>query len=242
MVADVCDEVVEHPDESDACIAWTMWRGSKRRRVADRHTLSGRPVICMENGWGAGNYQCVLRSWETTSSGVNGAGWYPPPTPHYERLNPNHQGDEILVCPQRGVTPNDPDISHGPEWTNTIVKRIREYSDRPILWKSRPDHPCVPDDTSDITIVDEIPSNPYCCVVYSSLIALDMIQRGTPVVADGEQVMYESVSNSLSDLENLNIYSESQRATCLQHARAQQVNKNNIKTHLEKLLENKIIA
>lgn len=188
--------------ESDFAICWTLWRGHKRRRIADRHTEMGKPVICMENSWYPNYYQCVLRKDSTECSGVNGAGLYPTDRRFVFSFKKWHQGDEILVCPQRGVTPNDPDISHGMDWVNSIVGRIRQHSERPIKWKANPKHPCVPKDTSDIEIVDRIPENPWCCVVYSSLIAVPLLQTGTPIIADGPQTMYRELSGNLCDIEN----------------------------------------
>jgi hypothetical protein len=113
-----------------------------------------------------------------------------------------HQGDAIVICPQRGVTPNDPDISHGQDWADSIVPRIREFSDRPILWKARKERPCLPSDTSDITIVEDIPNNPWCVVVYSSNIAVPLLQAGTPIICDGPTALYKPLTGRLEDIEN----------------------------------------
>lgn len=235
-IYDACDEVVSNPHDADVCIAWTMWRGGKRRRIADQFTESGRPVICMENGWLKHRYQMNLRKPDTQCSGVNGAGTYKMVRFFDFDYEPWHQGEEIVVCPQRGLTPNDPDIAHGQDWADKIVGRIREYSDRPILWKVRPDKPCLPKDQSDITIIEGVPENPWCCVVYSSLIAIDFLMSGTPVVADGEQTMYAEISNQLQHIENLTMPS---RDRCFQKMANQQWHINDLRMGMETLLESK---
>lgn len=204
----------------DLLVTWTLWKDKARYESANEHQRRGGIVLCSENGWLRNTlsipyYQFGFRFGQ--SSGVNGQGVFRDGgTSRWElwniQLKPwRTSGDYILVRPQRGLKPNDLEISHGPEWADQIVENIRKYSDRPIWWRPHPGNkrPCLPTKYKVDKILDphneslqQHLSRAWCMVVYSSSEAPEALINGVPVCYDGQSIICAEGAGRVKDIEN----------------------------------------
>lgn len=205
----------------DLLVIWTLWRHTHRRIAADRHTKIGGTVLCMENAWmpGVGRarmWQLARRVGE--GSGINGQGWFRVGGPERwwswgVRLEPwRRDGRHVLVCAQRGVKDEDPEITHDSRWPDDVMKRIRALTDRPVLWRP---HPGAPQRQSGVPgrpwpglgILDareplaDAMRGAWCMVVYSSTAATEAIVAGIPVLYDGPSIMCQELAGRLDDID-----------------------------------------
>lgn len=204
----------------DLIVTWTLWRHTARRLNSDAHQKLGGSVLCMENGFirsvgGRRYYQLAWRQGE--GSGINGQGVFPIGDDSRwkswnVRMAPwRGNGKHILICAQRGVREHDPDITHGSNWPDTVIEKIRRYTDRPIYFRPHPGNkrPCLPKRKSVDRIIDphkeSLEQNlrgAWCTVVYSSTSATDSILAGVPVCYDGESVMCQDLCGRIKHIEN----------------------------------------
>ena len=201
----------ENLNEVTALITWTLWRDSRRSGFADFFSKRNIPIFCMENGWlpdiaGRKYFQLARRLGQ--GSGINGQGSWP--IGDNSRWNSwgihikpwRISGEALLVCPQRGVTPKDPLISHGQEWADDVFMRLRSFSDRPIWWRphSGSARLCVPKTgTPDRIIlakdedIQETLKNVHCTVVYSTSVSNISLINGVPVLFEGPRLFAEKL-------------------------------------------------
>ena len=210
-------------DPSRLLVTWTLWEHNHKTIVADKHTNRGGKVLCMENGWVRSSLRTYWQLGERVglTPGINGWGKFRTPKDGGKRwrsfgikLKPWRAINEgfILVCPQRGVRERDPDITHGPAWTDSIIKRIRKYTDRPIHWRPHPGAPgraTLPSAKyDDVTVVNprlplsDAVREAHTVVVYSSTAAAEAIVQGIPVTYDGPRTMVQDLATRIDRLEN----------------------------------------
>lgn len=204
----------------DLLCCWTLWRHTQRRWAADEHYRLGGKTLCSENGFlrtinGKRHYQLAWR--DGLGSGINGQGKFPVGDDsrwkdwnvHLKPWRTN--GDYILLASQRGVRPEDPDITHGPDWPDHVIPKIRRYTDRPIWYRPHPGNkrPCLPQKHKVDRIIDphaesleQNLSNAWACVVYTSTSATDAIVSGVPVCYDGPAIMCKELAGRVKDIEN----------------------------------------
>lgn len=204
----------------DLIITWTLWKHCHRRYAADEHKKLGGSTLCMENGFlrsihGRPYYQLGWRV--GLGSGINGQGSFPAGDDSRWKawnvdLKPwRSTGSHILVCAQRGVRPDDPDITHGSNWPDSVIPRIRAVSDRPIWFRPHPGNkrPCLPKNCKVDRIIDpekesleQNLKDAWCSVVYTSTAATDSIVNGIPVCYDGPKIMCHELAGRVKDMEN----------------------------------------
>ena len=93
------------------------------------------------------------------------------------------------------------------QWSAHAVSRIKEVTDRPILYRPHPDDPTPRGikgvDFSRGTPLEEDLSNAWATVAWNSNSLVSSIIAGVPVFALGPGSMVESIANkNLQDLEN----------------------------------------
>ena len=205
----------------DLLVTWTLWRHTTRRNCADAHTRIRGTTFCMEHGWiknihGKEYYQLAVR--RGYGPGMNGAGdTVPGDGTRWKswklKLEPwRKTGSHVLVCMQRGVRPQDPDITHGPEWANIAYDKIKRYTDRPIHWRPHPGNhrPCLPSgDRKPDKIIDPFRESmaqnlkdAWCVVIYSSTVANEAIISGIPVLFDGQSIMLQKLAKRIKHIED----------------------------------------
>ncbi len=205
----------------DLLVTWTLWRHTTKRACADAHHRIRGTTLCMEHGFirhiqNKEYYQLALR--RNYDPGINGSGdiiigdehrwdsWKIPLKPWRKT------GTHVLVCVQRGVRKQDPDITHGADWANLVFDKIRKHTDRPIHWRPHPGNhrPCLP---SGNRVPDKIIrphsesyednlKDAWCTVVYSSTAANQSIISGVPVLFDGQYIMLHKLAGRIKHIEN----------------------------------------
>ena len=191
---------------SDVLVTWTLWRGSARRALAERHRRRGGTTWCLEHGivrsvGDRGHWQLGLRVGEGT--GINGQGRAPEGGPErWQSWGLAHapwrrDGGHVLVCGQRGTRPHDPDLSHGPGWADDVIERLRRVTDRPIRYRAHPGAPgrALPQGAGPAAEVTDARAplaadlaGAWAVVVYSSTAATAAILAGVPVLYDGPAI------------------------------------------------------
>jgi len=219
---DVSPKYPPEGDNSRLLVTWTLWSHSYKAICANKHASLGGRTLCMENEW----VKSPLRKyWQLAervgrTPGINGWGAIPQIDDDGKRwrsfgiqLLPWRKDSDgfILVCPQRGVKDNDPEITHGASWTEEVIKKIRKCSDRPIHWRPHPGAPgkaTLPLQKRGISVVDpRLPLSvavrgAHTVVVYSSTAASTAIISGIPVVYDGPRIMAHELAGGIKDVEN----------------------------------------
>lgn len=205
----------------DLLVTWTLWRYTSRRQCADAHHGIRGTTFCMEHGWIKNidkreYFQLAVR--RDMGPGINGAGDFI----HGDgdrwkswgiKIDPwRKTGSHVLVCVQRGVRPQDPDITHGADWPDTIYDKIRRYTDRPIHWRPHPGNhrPCLPTHgRKPDKIIDPFRESmeqnlkdAWCVVIYSSTVANEAIIKGVPVLFDGQSIMLQNLARRIKHIEN----------------------------------------
>jgi hypothetical protein len=105
------------------------------------------------------------------------------PADRFKKFNVNTQernkkGKYILVCPSSYTIQNYIDWN---DWHVHITDEIKEYTDRPIVWRDKPrkngtSGPAV----ADIAIEEQL-KDAWACVTSCSISALEAITQGVPV-------------------------------------------------------------
>lgn len=135
--------VGEMPKEKpEPCDVLLIWNRSKLNHVlASRYEAAGARVLVAENGYvglepdGHPLYAIALGH-------HSGAGtWCEGTTDRWTRLgielNPwRSDGREIIVLPQRGI--GEPSLSMPEGWTDSVVARLKQKTDRPIRVRPHP--------------------------------------------------------------------------------------------------------
>ena len=117
----------------------------------------------------------------------------------YRKFTP---GSKILICPpsekvMRLFGQPDPKT-----WTQNVVKELREYTDRPIEIRLKPDRADrVTINTMEQALADDV----YCMVTYNSIAAVEAILYGKPAIALGPNAAATICNSELSEIETLTI-------------------------------------
>jgi hypothetical protein len=134
--------VTEHNMSADVAVIWSqLWTGrmAPNRAVWDEFSASGRPVIVLEVGQ-------LNRgvTWKMGINGVNARGWFgegiePGRAKKLAvRLQPWHQGDQVLIAMQRSDSEQWAGLPPAQQWLDQTIARIREHTDRPIVVRPHP--------------------------------------------------------------------------------------------------------
>jgi lipopolysaccharide biosynthesis glycosyltransferase len=116
----------------------------------------------------------------------------------YKRFTP---GSKILICPPSEKVMNlfgQPDPK---TWTQNVIKELREYTDRPIEIRLKPDRA---DRVTVNTMEAALSNDVYCMVTYNSIAAVEAILLGKPAIALGPNAAATVCNSELSEIETLN--------------------------------------
>jgi len=116
----------------------------------------------------------------------------------YKRFTP---GSKILICPPSEKVMNlfgQPDPK---TWTQNVIKELREFTDRPIEIRLKPDRA---DRVTINTMEHALSDDVYCMVTYNSIAAVEAILLGKPAIALGPNAAATVCNSQLSEIETLN--------------------------------------
>lgn len=111
------------------------------------------------------------------------------------------KGTNILIAPPSQKLLNNYDIVLE-EWLANVQAEIRQYSDRPIMIRTKQGRSTrVNDDTMEMALNQDI----HCLVTFSSIAAGEALLHGKPAITLGPNAAGPLCSQSLSEIETPNI-------------------------------------
>ena len=117
------------------------------------------------------------------------------------KTNSVKKGKKILICPPSDKVMNfyNQDIT---AWIDNTVKKIRQYSDRPIEIRQKPNR------TARVTsnsIWQALSDDVYCLITYNSIAATEAFLFGVPAIALAPNAASVLCNTDISEINNLNI-------------------------------------
>lgn len=114
-------------------------------------------------------------------------------------------GRKIMICPPSNKVMNlwgqpDPEI-----WTQQVIDELKKYTDRPIEVRLKPTRS---ERVSSNKIEEALADDVHCLITYNSIAATESLLNGKPAIALGPNAASSICSNSLADVENLDIPSK----------------------------------
>lgn len=173
---------------------WANWK------ILHYYRLHGANVIITEGGW---LYTPrVPKYWLTYLNTLPYCPEFECPHDRRERLNmradPKPRGDDILIIGQMPET----DVE-----MNRILKDLRKYTDRKIIYRPRQKHgPFLFDWVDEISLVkspDEDLARAHVAIAHFSFMGAEALMRGIPVICDPAATFAEFGQHPLSAIEDL---------------------------------------
>jgi lipopolysaccharide biosynthesis glycosyltransferase len=116
-------------------------------------------------------------------------------------------GRKILICPPSEKIMTLFDQTTPERWVNQIVTELKNYTDRPIEIRLKPNRT---DRTTVNTIENALADDVYCLITYNSIAAIEALMFGKPAITLGPNSAQLLCNTNLSEIENLNIPSKDQ--------------------------------
>ena len=206
-IAIVFSAVVTHPRKRLGCL--------ERKEIYERQG-SPKKLIAIERGFIKRNlYHSV--GWNHINRNADFCNTEMP-SDRSEKLNIKLQdwrsGENIVICSQIPWDVNVQNTDHQ-KWCNQIVKEIRKFSDRTIVFRPHPVKPKAVDPPSDTTVsfkdFQEDLVNAHAVVCYNSNSAVEAVLAGVPAFVSNQSSMAWEVSNhDISDIELPKLFDRAQ--------------------------------
>jgi hypothetical protein len=88
------------------------------------------------------------------------------------------------------------------KWTENVIEELKQYTDRPIEVRLKPDRT---DRVNNNSIQSALSNDVYCLVTYNSIAATEALLFGKPAIALGENAAQVLCNRKLKDIEKLRI-------------------------------------
>ena len=190
----------------------------KASRSAVKHCWSvGRDFYAIDTGY-FGNSKSKSKGWHRVTK--NNLQNYGPiierPTDRllgwkYKKFRP---GKKILICPPSDKVMKFFDQPSPQEWTDKVVAELKQYTDRPIEIRLKPNR------TQRIlndSIEDALDKDVHCLITYNSIAALEALNFGKPAIALGPNCATMVCNKSLAEVENLYIPDKDEMTALMAH-------------------------
>ena len=112
-----------------------------------------------------------------------------------------YSGSKILICPPSDKVMRMYNQSSAEEWTNDIINKLKNLTDRPIEIRLKPQRQ---HRISSNSIQQAFTEDVYCLITYNSIAALEALVNGKPAIALGQNCATTLCNTELEDIENLN--------------------------------------
>ena len=123
-------------------------------------------------------------------------------------------GRKILVCPPSEKVMMLFDQPSPQEWTDTVVARLKELTDRPIEVRLKPNRT---QRISNMTMEAALQDDVHCLITYNSIAALEALMNGKPSIALGPNCASMVCNTNLEDIENLHIPNKDEMTALMSH-------------------------
>ena len=221
-------ELVNDYDQADAAVIWSvLWHGrmAANREILENFTKIGKPVVVLEVG-----SICRGTTWKVGVGGINGEAAFNHQQNHNQtrfnqlglKLQPwstkNH--GKIVICCQHSLSHQWRNMPRTDIWLDTVIKNVREVSDREILIRPHPRQPIpniekftkMPKITIDIPKkllgtyddfnFESVLESAHCVINWSSNPAIQAVFKGIPIFTGPDSLAYPVSEKSLKNIEN----------------------------------------
>jgi len=196
-------------DENCAVVTWNKY-GFSDRFATQCKAVGGKHIV-MENGYLRRNEKYYLMNLD----GFNGnetVNWNFSPD-RWDKLNIELKpwkttGKYILVCAQRGKYNYSP-MAMPATWPDTVLEKIRQQTDRKIIYKPHPERVLMPVNLPvNCEVVhhkeplDDLLENAFATVVWTSNAATESLLAGVPVFYCGPTIACKDLAkHGVGDIE-----------------------------------------
>ena len=111
------------------------------------------------------------------------------------------EGRKILLVPPSDKVMRLWDQPEPEEWVKKVSQELKNYTDRPIEIRLKPDRR---DRITNQSLEAAMADNVYCVVTYNSIAALEALNFGKPAIALGPNCATTVCNTELKDIEKLN--------------------------------------
>jgi lipopolysaccharide biosynthesis glycosyltransferase len=179
----------------------------KSSQIAVKHCWkTGRDFYAIDTGY-FGNSKSKSKGWHrVTKNALQNTGpIIELPTDRLKTVGYNYKkfkdGRKILICPPSEKVMNLFDQPDPKTWTDSVIKELKQYTDRPIEVRLKPDRT---QRISSQSIEAALADNVYCLITYNSIAALESLIEGVPSIALGPNCASVVCNTSLKQIEKLN--------------------------------------
>jgi hypothetical protein len=100
------------------------------------------------------------------------------------------------------------------EWTNNIISKIKEITDRPIEIRMKPIRA---ERVTTNTIQDALANDVHCLVTYNSIAATEALMEGKPAITLGPNAAQLVCETNLENLENPKVPTKDEMIAFMSH-------------------------
>ena len=187
--------------DREPCDALVIWnRYGTNEQLADKIEAQGGIVLVAENGY-FGNDFDNRQFYALAQGGHNGNGrWVCGLSNRWDRFGVDFadwrvSGDEIVICPQRGIGPNR--LAQPREWGDDVARRLRRITTRPVRIRPHPGN------QKPVHALERDLASAHAVVVWNSNCATTALIMGIPVFYEGPAIVTGPACNR--GIENINI-------------------------------------
>lgn len=123
-------------------------------------------------------------------------------------------GKKILVCPPSDKVMKLFNQPSPEEWTQLVVDQLKQYTDRPIEIRLKPNRTQRIKDQSLEAALEE---NVHCLITYNSIAALEALMVGKPAIALGPNCASIVCNTNLAEVEKLHIPDKDEMTALMAH-------------------------
>lgn len=184
--------------------------GGDSRKAIKHCWETGRDFYAVDTGY-LGNDRYKTKVWHrVTKNNLQHLGpVIERPTDRLEALKYKFKkfrsGRKILICPPSAKVMMLWDQPSPEEWTQQVIKNLKQYTDRPIEVRLKPNRT---ERTTNKSIWSALDDDVHCLITYNSIAATEAILYGKPAIALGPNAAQVICSTSLSEVERLRIPTE----------------------------------
>lgn len=208
----------------DVAVIWSvLWTNNNRKVIYEFYSKQKKPIIILEVGGIKRN-----ETWRIGINNINNKGTFPYKNEHrWHKFNKkiknyNLSGNKILICGQNEFSFNWPKTFNTETWVKNLIKEIRKYTDKKIVFSNHPRFPVKFKEKLDCEMVyprfignydqynlEELVEN--CCLLinYNSNSGLEGVFYGVNVFVDKTSLCYDVSIKSLENINNLQVIDRS---------------------------------
>jgi lipopolysaccharide biosynthesis glycosyltransferase len=123
-------------------------------------------------------------------------------------------GSKILICPPSDKVMKFFDQPSPEEWTQQIIRQLKQHTDRPIEVRLKPNRTQrIANDSIEAALANDV----HCLVTYNSIAALEALNFGKPAIALGPNCASMVCNTALVEVENLHIPDKDEMTSLMSH-------------------------